>query len=140
MPYTHKLRAAFAGTAFLLTLLTVSPTWAADRVYFEEPLDKAEVTSPVSVKFGLEGMHIAPLRDKTPGTGHHHLIIDGGPVPKGELIDVDETHIHYGTGLTSARIDLPPGPHKLTLQFGNGRHESYGPDMSSTITVTVKAK
>ncbi|WP_342619750.1 DUF4399 domain-containing protein [Rhodoferax sp. GW822-FHT02A01] len=138
MQYIHYLRVSCVSVAFLMATLAGNLARAAERVFFLEPLDKAEVTSPVTVRFGLEGMRIAPLRDKTPGTGHHHLIIDGEPVPKGEPIDVDETHIHYGTGLTSARIDLPPGPHKLTLQFGNGRHESYGPEMSSTINITVK--
>lgn len=138
MRISHIWRNAWMGVAGAGIFLASVQAHAADRVYFIEPQDKAEVTSPVSVKFGLEGMRIAPLRDKTPGTGHHHLIIDGAPIPKGEMIDVDETHIHYGTGLTSARIELPPGPHTLTLQFGNGRHESYGPEMSSTITVIVK--
>lgn len=113
---------------------------AAERVFFEEPLDNAQVSSPVSLKFGVEGMTVANTRDKSPGTGHHHIIIDGGPVPKGEGIDVDESHIHYNNAQTSAKVDLPPGVHTLTLQFGNARHLSYGPDMSATITVTVKPK
>jgi hypothetical protein len=140
MPTTRTTRLIALGIACVAALLASARTQAEDRVYFIEPLDKAEVTSPLSVKFGLEGMHIAPVRDKSLGAGHHHLIIDGEPVAKGTLIDIDETHIHYTSGLTSAKVDLPPGPHKLTLQFGNGRHESYGPEMSSTISITVKPK
>eukprot|EP00983_Pelagomonas_calceolata_P088010 1157096-Pelagomonas_calceolata.AAC.8 len=30
------------------------------------------------------------------------------------------------------------GDHKLTLQFANANHESYGPEYAKTITVTVK--
>ena len=136
----HFSPAIFFCAALLALLQTNSVAHAVERVYFEEPLDNAQVTSPVAVKFGLEGMRVAPTRDKTPGTGHYHLIIDGEAVPKGVGIDVDESHIHYNTGLSSAKIELPPGVHTLTLQFGSGRHESYGPEMSSTITVTVKPK
>jgi len=123
-----------------MTLLTSTRIHAEERVWFEEPQDNAVVTSPVALKFGLEGMRIAPLRDKSYGAGHHHIIIDGEPVPKGEGIDFDETHIHYNSGLTGAKVELTPGVHKLTLQFGNGRHNSYGPGMSATITVNVKPK
>ena len=33
--------------------------------------------------------------------------------------------------------DLEPGEHTLTMQFANGKHESFGPDWATTITVTV---
>ncbi|KND61821.1 ATPase of the AAA+ class [Candidatus Burkholderia verschuerenii] len=56
------------------------------RVYFIEPKDGATVTSPVHVKFGVDGMTVAPAGTMTDGTGHHHLIIDGAAVPKGTLL------------------------------------------------------
>jgi hypothetical protein len=40
---------------------------------------------------------------------------------------------------SSARLPAAPqGKHKLTLQFANALHESYGPNYASTIEVIVK--
>ena len=72
------------------------------------------------------------------GTGHHHLIIDGHPVEAGKAVPADATHLHFGKGQTETTLKLAPGPHTLTLQFADGLHQSYGPEMSATITVTVK--
>jgi len=35
---------------------------------------------------------------------------------------------------------LPPGDYKLTLQFADGLHRSYGKDLSSTINIKVASK
>jgi hypothetical protein len=117
----------------------VPAAFAADRVFFESPVDGATVTSPLKVKFGLEGMKIAPLGDMTDKTGHHHLIINGNVIKAGETVPADEKHLHFGKGQTETEITLPPGKYTLTLQFGNGAHQSYGPGMSKSITVTVVA-
>ncbi|WP_369016004.1 DUF4399 domain-containing protein [Streptomyces kutzneri] len=39
---------------------------------------------------------------------------------------------------TATTLTLPPGVHRLTLQFADGMNRSYGPDMSQTISVTVR--
>ena len=118
---------------------TASLAQAAEpSVSFTAPMDGATVTSPFDVKFAVSGMEIKPLGDMTPNTGHHHLLINTGPVPKGEPIPMDDTHLHYGKGQTEAKITLPPGKYKLTMQFGDGAHQSYGPAMSKTINITVK--
>ena len=57
--------------------------------------------------------------------------------PEGTVVPSDETHIHFGGGQLEAMVPLTAGEHTLTLQFANGMHESYGPDWSKTITVTV---
>ena len=74
-----------------------------------------------------------------PGTGHHHLIVDGQGVPAGEAVPKDDTHIHFGQGQTEHTLELSPGKHTLTLQFADGLHRSYGPALSTTITVEVSA-
>ena len=33
---------------------------------------------------------------------------------------------------------MPPRQYKLTMQFANGAHQSYGAPMSKSIKVTVK--
>ena len=127
-------------TGVVLTGLFVASAAARadDRVFFIAPKDGATVSNPVHVVFGLDGMTIAPAGTMTEGTGHHHLIIDGGPLPKGAVIPATDTSLHFGKGQTESDLTLPPGDHTLTLQFGDGAHRSYGPEMSQTITVHVK--
>ncbi len=126
------------GLIVSLALLGAGVAQAADGVGFVEPKDGATVTSPVKVKFAVEGMQVAPAGDMTAGTGHHHLIIDGKPMAKGEVVPTDEMHLHYGKGQLEAEVKLPPGKHTLTMQFADGAHRSYGPEMSKTITINVK--
>lgn len=110
----------------------------AQSVWFVEPKDGSTVTSPFKVAFGVKGMSVAPAGDIKPDSGHHHLLINLGPIPAGEAIPVDSTHLHFGKAQTEAEITLPPGNYKLTMQFANGAHVSYGPSMAASINVTVK--
>ncbi len=120
----------------------VEKTPADLGVWFEEPKDEATVKSPVKVRFGLAGMKLEPAgnADSVPykTRGHHHLIIDGGPVPVGEPVPADATHIHFGKGQTETTVELSPGKHTLTLQFADAIHQSYGPRMAKTITIQVE--
>jgi hypothetical protein len=108
------------------------------RVWFIEPKDGATVSSPVHVKFGVEGMQVAPAGTMGDTSGHHHLLIDAGPMQKGLVIPADDKSIHFGKGQTEADVKLPPGDHTLTMQFADGAHRSYGPEMSQTIKIHVK--
>jgi hypothetical protein len=127
-----------SGVLLSSTFLVAVAAHAQARVFFVEPKDGATVTSPVHVVFGLEGMGLAPAGDKDPTKGHHHVLIDAGPVQKGLVIPADDKSLHFGKAQTEADIKLPPGDHTLTLQFGDGAHQSFGPEMSQTITVHVK--
>ena len=117
---------------------TASVPAANARVFFKNVNSGDTVTSPVHLEFGVEGMTVHPAGEVIAGTGHHHLIIDGSFVPKGQVVPSDSTHIHYGKGQTQADIPLSPGAHTLTLQFADGMHQSYGKDMSATVSVYVK--
>ena len=91
-----------------------------------------------TVKMGVKGYELAPASEGLQeGTGHHHIVVDGGAVEKGEAIPFDETHLHFGKAQKEAVIELPPGEHTLTLQFANALHKSYGKKFASTIKVTV---
>ena len=125
-------------TGAVLLMQYAGAAHAQARVYFIEPKDGATVTSPVHVKFGVDGMSVAPAGTMTEGTGHHHLLIDEKPIPKGTVVPMDDKNLHYGKGQTEADVKLPPGDHTLTMQFADGAHRSYGPDMSQTIKVHVK--
>lgn len=121
------------------SLFAVSAAASAQQsVSFVEPKDGATVTSPFKVKFAVSGMEVKPAGDMTANTGHHHLLINAMSVKSGEVVPADETHLHFGKGQTETEVKLPPGTYKLTMQFANGLHQSYGEGMSKTITVTVK--
>jgi hypothetical protein len=126
--------ACAVATATLIS----TPHAASPRVFFIEPKDGAEVANAFEVKFGLEGLELKPASDPAPDSGHHHLIIDGGPVPKGEKIPLSDKSLHFGKAQTSTQLTLSSGKHTLTMQFGDSGHISYGSDLSATITVNVK--
>jgi len=109
-------------------------------VYIESPADGATVTSPVTVRFGLKGMGVAPAGIKFEGTGHHHLLIDS-ELPANLAVPLPATDkvLHYGKGQTEATIELPPGKHTLQLVLGDQLHIPHDPPVvSKRITVTVK--
>jgi hypothetical protein len=108
------------------------------EVFFVEPKDGAELTSPFTVKFGVKNLLVEPAGEIKAGSGHHHLLINSDSTPSGESIPADQTHIHYGKAQTEAQISLEPGTYKLTMQFANGAHQSYGSELSKTINIIVK--
>lgn len=108
------------------------------KVFFKNLKDGQTVSSPLTIQFGQIGVLLAPKGEVVANSGHHHLIIDGDSIPKGQVIPADSTHIHYGKAQTEGTITLTPGKHTLTLQYGDGIHRSYGSKLSSTINVIVK--
>jgi hypothetical protein len=113
--------------------------WAmAQSVDFIEPKDGAVLSSPFKVAFAVSGMEVAPAGELKPNAGHHHLLINAEGIPEGAAIPFDDAHKHFGKGQTETEVTLPPGKYKLTMQFANGAHQSYGPKLSKTIEVTVK--
>jgi Domain of unknown function (DUF4399) len=110
------------------------------KISFISPKNGETITSPFKVKMKADGIKVRPAGENVDETtsGHHHLLIDKGPIPKGQPIPADEYHVHYGKGQTEAEVTLKPGKYKLTLQFADGAHISYGPEFSETIEVTVK--
>lgn len=117
---------------------TTAPTNTEKGVFFVNLKDGDAVKSPVIVEMGVNGMEVEPAGEKHDGKGHHHIIIDGAGVETGRPVAKNPTHIHYGAGQTSDTLDLTAGKHTLTLQFADGLHQSYGPEWSKTITITVE--
>ena len=135
--------ASLAAAAALATgLALASPTpsaLAASRVSFGAPATGATVSSPVHVEMAVSGMAIKPASEGLQkGSGHFHLFVDADNVDEGEMIPFDDAHKHYGKGQTAADVELAPGRHRLTLQFANALHESYGAAYSKVIVVDVQ--
>ncbi len=115
---------------------------AGAKVFFVEPKDGAEISGPVKVVMGVEGIEIAPAGTQTPHTGHHHILIDAD-APKGEKAEeplpADANHKHFGKGQTETTLTLAPGAHTLQLVVGDGNHVPHDPPLESDkITITVK--
>ena len=96
------------------------------------------LTSPFLLQMGVEGMTLEPKGEPNPGHGHHHLIVNGGPIDTGLVIIADENNIHYGGGQSEDSVSLNPGSYNLTLQFADGMHVSYGEEWAKSIEVIVK--
>ena len=126
---------------FLVTLsLVFSISVAASaEVYIISPKDGEEVSSPVEVIFGLQGMGIAPAGINFPNTGHHHLLIDLDQLPDLKSgIPADAQHLHFGKGQTQALIELDPGEHSLQLLLGDWMHVPHEtPVVSEKINILV---
>lgn len=114
------------------------PSSEGARVYLVSPKDGETVTSPITVRFGLSGMGVAPAGVDREKTGHHHLIIDA-PVPQENLpIPADDNHKHFGGGQTETVIELAPGTHTLQLVLGDHLHIPHVPPVvSERVTITV---
>jgi len=134
--------------ALSLAFLLAAPALAADRtpapegaeVYFITPADGESLTNPVTVRFGLKGMGVAPAGIDKANTGHHHLLIDAPDLPPlVEPVPADDHHKHFGGGQTETTLDLPPGTHTLQLLLADQNHMSSDPPIvSERITVTVE--
>lgn len=116
-----------------------TPRPADAKLYIISPTNGETVSSPVTVRFGLAGMGVAPAGVATPNTGHHHLIIDS-PLPSLDLpLPKDDKHIHFGGGQTETQLTLAPGQHTLQLVLGDKDHVPHQPPLvSEPVTITVK--
>lgn len=109
------------------------------EVYIVSPEDGAQVSSPVTVLFGLRGMGVAPAGVQSANTGHHHLLIDVDELPPDNLpLPATEQIVHFGAGQTETQLELEPGQHTLQLVLGDALHIPHNPPVrSEKITITV---
>ena len=137
--FSRRLTLGVAAVTLALGLAgCASMNDPAQAVMLLEPADGASVSSPFKVRFGIKGMSVAEAGEILANSGHHHLLVNQAPIAKGESVPFSDQHLHFGKGQTEAEVKLAPGTYKLTAQFANGAHQSYGAAMSRTITVTVK--
>ena len=125
-------------STFGFLLAVSSQLTFAQSVDFVEPKTGAIVSSPFKVVFAVTGMDVLPAGEVKPNTGHHHLLINAQNIPEGSVVPFDDNHMHFGKGQTQTELSLPAGKYKLTMQFANGAHQSYGTKLSKSIEVTVK--
>lgn len=126
------------GVAFAADLPR-SPAPKDVELYIISPKDGETVTSPVTVRFGLRGMGVAPAGVSMENTGHHHLLIDTAPPALNLPVPADDNHVHFGKGQTEAVVKLAPGRHKLQLLLADHLHIPHDPPViSKPVTVIVR--
>ena len=134
-------RVAYILLPFLLIsqVYARSPSPEGAEVYFISPENNATVKNPVTVRFGLKNMGIAPAGTTVDNTGHHHLLIDTGLPDMDKPVPSDEHHRHFGKGQTETTLELEPGTHTLQLLLGDFSHIPHEPPvMSEQIIITVE--
>ena len=139
-------RAAVAGLLMGASLLATADDLksveapAGAKVFIVSPADGATVDKTFTVKFGIEGMKLAPAGDATPNTGHHHLLVDVDQQPPADQpLPVTDHILHFGKAQTETTLTLAPGKHTLQLLLADRFHVPFKPAVESKkITVTVK--
>lgn len=127
-----------ATVAALSSAQAETPAAEGAELYFISPKDGDAVSNPITVRFGLKNMGVAPAGIQYENSGHHHLLINTALPPLGLPIINDEKHRHYGLGQTEATLELPPGTHTLQLLLGDFAHRPHAPPIASKrITITV---
>ena len=116
-----------------------TPSADGARVYIQAPADGATVSPTFTVRFGLQGMGVAPAGVDHPNTGHHHLLIDTAEPPTlAAPLPATDKILHFGKGQTETEITLTPGEHTLLLVLGDYLHIPHEPPLiSELITVQV---
>lgn len=128
-------------TLFLIStsVIAQSPSAETAKLYFISPANGDTVTSPVTVRFGLSNMGIAPAGVNKENTGHHHLLIDTDLPVLDKPVPNDARHRHFGKGQTETSLELTPGKHTLQLLLGDFAHIPHKvPVKSEQITIIVK--
>ena len=128
-------------TSILIAALVIlSPTIHAGgatdsggvKAYIISPKDGETVSSPVTGRFGLRGIGVAPAGVQREHTGHHHLLVNVQQLPDMDKpIPADDHHRHFGGGQTEVSIELPPGEHRLQLLLGDHSHVPHKPPVLS---------
>lgn len=95
----------------------------------------------VPVKFGIDGMGVAPAGVDFENTGHFHVLIDtdiedldmNAPLPYTDKV------LHFGKGETGTCLHLAPGEHTIQLLLGDHMHVPHDPAViSQKMTVIVR--
>ena len=131
---------ALAGSITAAQAQDRTPSPPGAKVFIISPKNGATVSSPVTVKFGIKGMTLAPAGSKDPNTGHHHLLIDTDPPAdlSQPLPSIPDKIVHFGKAQTEATVTLTPGKHTLQLLLADGNHIPHNPPvLSKKITITV---
>ena len=104
------------------------------------PADGATVQGgSVLITLEVSGFTLAPAGTMDPGTGHHHLVVDGDLPPTGMPIPTTEgVYIHMGQAQTEYELTgLSSGEHMVIAVVGDGAHMPLMPAVADTVRFVV---
>lgn len=101
---------------------------APAKLIVDAPIPLALAHGVVLIQYRAENVHIAPIFGPAalnifPRVGHLHVNVDDLPWHWADASD---------TGTIDVK-DLPPGPHKITIDLVDGNHQLF-PGQSKTVT------
>lgn len=105
-----------------------------------EPEDGSTVEGPrVTVRLATT-VPLAQAGDMTPGTGHHHIFLDGDLTPEGQPIPtVPGTVVHLGDASSEFTFDaVSPGRHRIIAVMADFAHVPLDPPVVDTVFFTVE--
>ena len=109
------------------------------KVFFVNLKNGQKIKSPYKVEMGVKGMAVDSAGKLKPNSGHFHILIDAGDsTAAGTVVPKDSTHLHFGNAQKETELKLTPGEHRLTLQYADGLHRSYGAKLATSVNVTVQ--
>jgi hypothetical protein len=112
---------------------------AEEAVRIVSPTAGATVPPTFTVVMAATGINVEPAGPVNENAGHFHLLIDEPFVAAGEIIPVDETHLHFGKAQLTTTVTLEPGSYLLRLQLADGTHRALSGDQyRAEVEVVVK--
>jgi len=115
-------------------------TTPSHTVTILEPADGSTVEGPrVTVRLATT-VPLAQAGDMTPGTGHHHIFLDGDLSPEGAPIPaVPGTVVHLGDASSEFTFDaVSPGRHRIIAVMADFAHVPLAPPVVDTVFFTVE--
>jgi hypothetical protein len=110
------------------------------QTHFSNLEDGQSIETPYLLKFGLSRYGLAPIVKPTPGTGHHHLLVNRElPLDFTKPLPFNEQYIHFGKGQMETVLTFPPGRYALRLLLADDKHIPHF-IYSKPVTVTVTKK
>ena len=110
------------------------------RTYFTNIENEQQIETPFVLKFGLSRFGLAPIVKPTPGTGHHHLLVNRElPLDFKQPLPFNDQYIHFGKGQMETVLTFPPGRYNLRLLLADDKHIPHF-IYSKPVTVVVTKK
>ncbi len=132
-----RIRGLAAG-ALVLVLVACGDSVSVRIV---EPAEGAMLEGgSVLVMLEVSGLTIMPAGTMDPGTGHHHLVVDGVlPVGGLPIPTIQGVHVHLGQAQTQYELTgLDAGEHMVIAVVGDGSHIPLDPWVVDTIRFVIE--
>jgi hypothetical protein len=123
----------FAGTA--------SAQSPEATVKITGPANGATIDGPVMIGVEVNGATVKHWNEQDPTAVHHHLLVDVDPatvIQAGVPLPPGQANIIHTIDLNRELMDLPPGPHTVTVVLTGTNHVPFSPSIQDQVSFTVR--